>query len=496
MATPARRQGISAAAHSTATLALLLMMWCLIAAVLLVVSSKPALAVQYQIVYVPVTVVINGKAVVIRRPVVRPVAVQRFALSVTTVGGGTVTSSPEGISCGADCTEPYAAGTTVTLTAAAGNGASFGGWSGDCAGSSLTCSLAMSQARSATATFVTTPVGGAPTIGGCPMFPDKAIFNTRIDDRTRFPVHAQNAAWITSIGATRRFHADWGMNDNPQQFTDYYGIPYNIIDGTAASTTWPLVSHPNGYPDESDCAVASGSGFEIHQDCTTLPVNQRRFPFPLDSRIKLEGGACNDPDTCGDRHVLVVEQGRCRLWESWLSYKVNGAWTSGGGAAWDLRSYAMRPDGWTSSDAAGLPILPLVARVDEASAGEIRHALRVTFRDSVLASSYVWPGRHRAGNATAGGIPFGALLRLRADFVIPATWTTQAQALARAMQRYGLYVSDIGSDLYVQGEPSAQWSESTIAQIQTLQMTQFEFVDISAVPRDPRFSADSYQGAW
>jgi hypothetical protein len=194
--------------------------------------------------------------------------------------------------------------------------------------------------------------------------------------------------------------------------------------------------------------------------------------------------------------VLVVEQGRCRLWESWLSYKVNGAWTSGGGAAWDLRGYALRPDGWTSSDAAGLPILPLVARVDEASAGEIRHALRVTFRDSVLANTYVWPGRHRAGNATAGGIPFGSLLRLRTDFTIPATWTTQAQALARAMQRYGLYVSDIGSDLYVQGEPSAQWNESTISQIQTLQMNQFEFVDISAVTRDPRFSPDSYQGAW
>lgn len=344
---------------------------------------------------------------------------------------------------------------------------------------------------------VTLPAASTgPTIGNCPMFPDNAMFNLRIDDRTRFPVHAQNAAWIASIGTTRRFHADWGMNGNPQQFADYYGIPYNIIDGTAASTAWPTVSFPNGYPNESDCALAQGSGYAIHRGCDTLTAAQRRFPYPLDSRIKLEGGACNDPDTCGDRHVLVVEQGSCRLWESWLSYQVGGAWTSGSTAAWDLRTYAQRSDTWTSADAAGLPILPLLARVDEASAGEVRHALRVTFLDSALARSYVWPARHAAGGDTPNGIPFGALLRLRADFVIPTSWTAQAQALARAMQRYGLYVADIGSNLYVQGEPSAQWNEATITQLQSLQMSQFEFVDISAVTRDARFAAGSLQGAW
>ena len=134
--------------------------------------------------------------------------------------------------------------------------------------------------------------------------------------------------------------------------------------------------------------------------------------------------------------------------------------------------------------------------MDEASAGEVRHALRVTFLDSVLARSYVWPARHAAGGDTPNGIPFGALLRLRADFVVPATWTAQAQALARAMQRYGLYVADIGSNLYVQGEPSAQWNEATISQLQTLQMSQFEFVDTATVTRDARFNAGSLQGAW
>lgn len=338
--------------------------------------------------------------------------------------------------------------------------------------------------------------GGAPMLGGCPLFPEKAMFNLRIDDRNRFPVHAQNAAWIAAIGGTRRLHADWGINDNPQQFADYYGIPYNVVDGTPATTGWPLVSFPNGYPDESDCALAQSGGYAIRRGCDTLASAQRRFPFPLDSRIKAEGGACNDPASCGDRHVLVVEQGNCRLWESWLSYQVGGAWTSGSTAAWDLRSYALRPDTWTSSDAAGLPVLPLLAREAEASAGEVRHAFRVTFLDSVLARSYVWPARHFAGGETAGGVPLGALLRLRADVPIPSSWTVQAQALARAMQRYGLYVADIGSNLFVQGEPSARWSEATISQLQTLQMSQFEFVDLSAITRDPRFNSGSLQGAW
>jgi hypothetical protein len=457
-----------------------------------------AMAVQYQIVYVPVTVIINGKPVVIRRPVVRPVAAaQKFTLTVNVSGNGSVASTPAGIACGTDCTEAYASGTAVQLTATASNDATFSGWSADCAGTATICIVTMSQARSVTATFIVPPppTSGAPIIGGCPIFPDKTIFNTRIDDHARFPVHPQSATWINNIGATRRFHADWGTTEN-QASVSYYGIPYNVVDGTAATTSWPTVSFPNGYPDESDCAVAQSGGFGIRQNCTTLSAAQQRFPFPNDPIIKLEGGTCNDPNSCGDRHALIVEQGSCRLWESWLSYKMNGAWTSGSTAAWDLRSFAMRPDGWTSGDAAGLPILPLIVRASEADADDIRHALRVTFRDSVLNNTHVWPARHHAGNATAGGIPFGAILRLRSDFVIPMNWTTQAKALAHAMQRYGLYVADIGSDLFVQAEPSAQWSDATITQVQTLQMSQFEFVDTSAVTSDARFNNNSFQGAW
>jgi uncharacterized hydantoinase/oxoprolinase family protein len=123
------------------------------------------------------------------------------------------------------------------------------------------------------------------------------------------------------------------------------------------------------------------------------------------------------------------------------------------------------------------------------------HALRVTFRDAVLANNNVWPARHRAGNS-AGSIPFGAQLRLKSSVAIPSNWTTQAKALATAMQRYGLLVADIGSDLYVQGDPSAAWGASTISQIQTLRMSDFEFVDLGSVTRDARFDADSFAASW
>ena len=151
--------------------------------------------------------------------------------------------------------------------------------------------------------------------------------------------------------------------------------------------------------------------------------------------------------------------------------------------------------GLASADAAGLPIAPLLVRASEASSGVIPHALRVTFRDAVLTGTYVWPARHRAGGSS-GSIPFGAVLRLKAGVAIPSSWTTQAQAIATAMQRHGLYVADIGSDLFVQGDPSVQWSGSTISQIQTLQMSDFEFVDLSAVTGDARFNPNSFAASW
>jgi hypothetical protein len=335
-------------------------------------------------------------------------------------------------------------------------------------------------------------------LGSCPSFPATAVFNTRIDDTTKFPAHTQSGTWINNIDSTRAFHADWGQTVD-QASDEYYGIPLNLLSATSPETDWPLITFAtDSAPDESDCAVANGSGgYTLTPNCLAVtPSSSRRFPFPRDAVVKVEGRDCS-PGTC-DRHVLIVEQGACRLWEDYsvTSVKVNGQWSSYSTAAWDLNSNAMRTDTWTSGDAAGLPIAPLLVRASEASSGEIPHALRVTFRDSVLARSHVWPARHDAGGATSGGIPFGALLRLRGDVTIPSNWTTQAKAIATAMQRYGLYVADIGSDLYVQGDPSTQWDSATISQIQTLRMNQFEFVDTGSITRDARFNANSFAGSW
>ncbi|MES3000358.1 MAG: hypothetical protein V4787_06670 [Pseudomonadota bacterium] len=345
----------------------------------------------------------------------------------------------------------------------------------------------------------------APKLGDCELFPAAAIFNTRIDDVSRFPVHAQSDTWKNLVGTSIPFSTDWGNNDNPANYSTYWGMPVNVIDGTAATTDWPVVSYDfatsgvsmeRGYPDKSDCAVVSGDGFAITRSCGAVPVNQRRFPFPLASQVLNEDGACTDPNSCGDRHLLVVEKGACRLWEAYFAYPLSGQWYAMATAAWDLKSLALRPDDWAAGDAAGLPITPLLAKAAEASSGEIRHALRVNFSDAKLALEHVWPARFAAGWDNPGAIPFGSLLRLRKDFVIPDNWTTQAKALATAAKRYGLYVTDNGADFFVQGEPNAAWDLQTNAQMRNITMSDMEFVDLKSVTSDPRFSKDSMAASW
>ena len=277
----------------------------------------------------------------------------------------------------------------------------------------------------------------------------------------------------------------------------------NVGDGTGSD--WPVVASDfstsgayweRGWPYKSDCAVPDGDGYSLRRDCTSAPANQQRFPFPHEGKIVNEDGQSNNPNTCGDRHVLVVEKGACRLWESFFSYKLGGQWYSLATAAWDLRSNALRPREWASADAAGLPILPGLVRYGEAASGEIRHALRVNFRDAAIDTSYLWPARFGAGGGNPGAMPFGALLRLKKDFVIPDGWTTQAKAIATAAKRYGLYVADNGADFHVQGEPSVKWQMQTSLQLKTITMNEMEFVDLKSVTGDSRFSPDSMAASW
>jgi len=400
-------------------------------------------------------------------------------------------------------------GSTVGLGTSTSDAAAVSGSSGTTGGTGSTdtatgtpvAPVAVAPSESAPAS-----PNSAPILGDCEMFPPTAIFNTRIDDTSRFPAHAKSQEWIDLVGRGVAFQADWGVDVDPANYSVYYGMPINIVDGTSATTEWPVVSFDfstsgvfwdRGYPDKSDCAVSDGNGsFRIGRSCGSIDPGQRRFPFPLASKIVNEDGHCNDPHSCGDRHVLVVEKGACRLWESFFSYNLSGQWYTMATAAWDLKSLALRPDEWASGDAAGLPITPLLAKAAEASSGEIKHALRVNFTDAKISTEHVWPARHGAGGANPGAIPFGSLLRLRADFVIPDDWTPQAKALATAAKRYGMYVSDNGADFHVQGEPNAAWDLRTNAQMRSITMSHMEFVDLKAITGDPRFSKDSMAASW
>ena len=346
------------------------------------------------------------------------------------------------------------------------------------------------------------------TLGSCRLFPAATIFHQRIDDPVAFPVHSRSEDWLNRVGRSKGLRPDWGWNGNPQVREGYYGIPYNIVSGSPSDTIWESVDfsivdardgNGAGTPAESDCGIrkdSSPNGIMLKRGCADIDSVSRFFPFPLDNAIKLEGGVCTDPAHCGDRHLIVVEARPCRLWEGYYVYRTKGRWQMYSASAWDLNSNEMRPISWTSADAAGLPILPFLAKAAEASLGEIRHPLRVTFRDSVLDRQYVWPARHAAGNRVEGGIPFGSVLRLRSDFQPPAHWTTQAKAMINAMKSYGLYVADIGSDFFVTGEPSAEWQPDTISQLRKLTLDLFEFVDLGSITRHEKFRPDSFRSSW
>ncbi len=223
------------------------------------------------------------------------------------------------------------------------------------------------------------PAGGAPLPGtgtACPLFPADNIWHA---DVSRLPVHARSADWITSMGGTeRRLHPDFGPNDDGGQ---PYGIPYSVVPGSTSKVTVAF-----DYADESD-----------------------RRPYPFGPATPIEGGS--------DAHALVVDKDTCVLYELYAADWNGGHPTAGSGAVWDLRSHALRPSGWTSADAAGLPILPGLLRRDEVAAGDVDHAIRLTA--SRTDQSFVWPARHQAGAARDAALPpMGAWFRLKAGFDI------------------------------------------------------------------------------
>jgi len=204
-------------------------------------------------------------------------------------------------------------------------------------------------------------------------------------------------------------------------------------------------------------------------------------PYPIPPNALIEGGS----QSSGDRHVLVLDRGNCILYELFSAYpQQNGSWQAGSGAIFDLNSNALRPSGWTSADAAGLPIFPGLVRYDEVAAGEIMHALRFTAPNT--RSDYVWPARHQASNLAGAQIPpMGQRFRLKAGFDI-SRFSAPVRVILQAMKTYGLILADNGSAWYISGVPDPQWdNDMLVAELAQVKGSDFEAVDVSSLMADP-----------
>ena len=277
----------------------------------------------------------------------------------------------------------------------------------------------------------------------CPVFPADNPWNRRVD---HLPVAAGSQKIVRSIGRSVPLHADFGSGlyeGRP------IGIPYTVVTGRQ-----PRVAVAFTYRDESDAG-----------------------PYPIPRNVKIEGGR----SSTGDRHALIVDRDRCRLYELFALRRTARGWRAGSGAIWNLRSNRLRPAGWTSADAAGLPILPGLARYEEVRGGGIRHALRFTVARS--RRGYVYPARHYASDSTDPSLPpMGLRLRLRREFDI-RPFPPQARAVLLALKRYGMIVADNGSSWFVSGAPDPRWTNAQLHTLRRVRGLEFEVVDTRGMRR-------------
>ncbi len=203
-------------------------------------------------------------------------------------------------------------------------------------------------------------------------------------------------------------------------------------------------------------------------------------PYPIPADAPIEGGSAST----GDRHVIVVDSDHCQLYEMWdATPQKDGSWTAGSGATWSLTSDAMRPAGWTSADAAGLPILPGLVRYEEVAAGHIDHAIRITV--PTTRESYIWPARHEAGSTTSTNAPpMGTWLRLDSS-IDPTTFPVSVRPIIVALQTYGAIVADNGSAWYISGVPDSRWNNDDLHALGSITGNDFKVVDASSLMVDP-----------
>jgi hypothetical protein len=275
---------------------------------------------------------------------------------------------------------------------------------------------------------------GAPR---CPIFPRTNAWNQRVD---KLPVARDSATLIRSIGVDTGLHADFGSgtwDGGP------IGIPYDVVSGKT-----PRAKVSFEYADESD-----------------------HVGYPIPRRVHVEYGS--------DHHALLVDRSACRLYELGGLTRSGGRWHAWAGAVWSLRSNRLRPAGWTSADAAGLPIFPGLARYDEVRRGVIDHALRFTAARTRRA--YIYPARHYASSSTDPSLPpMGLRVRLKSSFNV-RPFPPQARVVLVALKRYGMILADNGSDWYISGAPSPGWSNDQLHTLGRVTGSDFEVVDTSSL---------------
>ncbi len=291
----------------------------------------------------------------------------------------------------------------------------------------------VADARPATAPHVHR--AGAALEYGCPILPAEDPLNQEIADA---PVNPKSAEYVASIGLSAHLHPDFGTNPS-------YGIPYTVVGREQPKV--PVEFTP--YKSESDPG-----------------------PYPVPPDAPIEGGGKNGH---GDKHVLVVQEGSCTLYELYKAHRKGAGWTAASGAVFNLRSDALRPEGWTSADAAGLPIFPLLVRYPEVASGQIDHALRVTVPETQ--DGYIHPATHFASASSDPDLPpMGLRLRLKASYSL-AGFHGESLTVLEALKRYGLIVADNGSPWYITGAPDPHWNDEDLEQIKQVPGAEFEAVE-------------------
>lgn len=278
-------------------------------------------------------------------------------------------------------------------------------------------------------------------LNGLQIFPADNEWNRPVD---RDPVDPSSATIISSIGRDLNLHPDFGANWNGGPF----GIPYVVISGNI-----PEVPVAFDYADESDPG-----------------------PYPIPTNAPIEGG----PDSDGDRHVIVVDRDRGKLYETFYSFPSGAGWTAASGAVFDLNSNALRPEYWTSADAAGLPIFPGLVRYEEVEElKEIRHALRFTVKNTRRA--FVFPARHYASSNRSEALPpMGMRVRLRADFDL-SKYPPSAQVILKALKTYGMILADNGSNWFLSGAPDPRWNDEALNTLKRVKGSDFEVVKMGPI---------------